>query len=346
MTETSPYNLVHGDALDILRSYPDDYVDSMVTDPPGSISMHGREWDTFESRERFIAVLECIFSEARRVVKKNGCALVWSHPQTSHWTATALENAGWPIQNRIVHLHGNGYHKGKSLPDGWSTGLRPGSEEWILCGTGPLNIAKCANESGRVPTNVVLSHADDCDASACAVTCPVAELDRQSGFSRSRKGKPRKSASAGQGYGMTHTGVEYSDAGGASRFFPVFKYAKRASTKEKDLGCESLFWKKNKQSESGFERVSRDIWATLPENNRAQGNIHETVKSLDLMGWLCNLITPTGGIVLDPFSGSGSTIIAAVDNGFRAIGIDTVDDYNHIAHQRLASSRSPAMPMP
>ena len=87
--------------------------------------------------------------------------------------------------------------------------------------------------SGRWPANVVLGHTPDCDViyegrgeirleGPCAPGCPVAELDRQSGESSSRVGKPR-GAAHGEGWGMTATGAEYADTGGASRFFYVAK---------------------------------------------------------------------------------------------------------------------------
>ncbi|ASR84910.1 DNA methylase [Mycobacterium phage StevieRay] len=76
------------------------------------------------------------------------------------------------------------------------------------------------NDAGRWPTNVVL---DDAQA---------AELDAQSGVSVSRKGKPRAGAN-GDGWGMTATGAEYDDEGGASRFFPVFRYEAKAPSEER-----------------------------------------------------------------------------------------------------------------
>jgi len=71
-------------------------------------------------------------------------------------------------------------------------------------------------------------------------------------------------------------------------------------------------------------------------------NTHPTVKPVELMKYLCRLVTPKGGIVLDPFMGSGSTGIAAKDEGFDFIGIEMEEEYFNIASSRIGSS-SPLM---
>lgn len=99
-------------------------------------------------------------------------------------------------------------------------------------GTGALNIEGCripvenplteraatsGNKKGRRPTNLILIHNPKCDQ-VCRDSCPCLDLDQQSGILVSRSGKPRKGQS-GDGWGMTHTGTEYDDIGGASKFF-------------------------------------------------------------------------------------------------------------------------------
>jgi site-specific DNA-methyltransferase (adenine-specific) len=64
-------------------------------------------------------------------------------------------------------------------------------------------------------------------------------------------------------------------------------------------------------------------------------NHHPTVKPLALMRYLCRLVTPSNGLVLDPFCGSGSTGIAALQEGFRFIGIDNNAEYCEIAKRRI-----------
>ncbi len=98
------------------------------------------------TRRDFIAFLSAVFTEARRVIRPGGYALVWAIPRTSHWTATALEDAGWEIRDRISHLFGQGFPKGKGC-------LKPACEDWWLCrapgkGVRPLGIDEC-----RIGTN-------------------------------------------------------------------------------------------------------------------------------------------------------------------------------------------------
>ena len=102
----------HGDALEVLRGLPDASVDAIVTDPPAGISFMGKEWDGAKGgREQWSAWLAEVMREAYRVTKPGGHALVWALPRTSHWTACGLEDAGWEIRDKIVHLFGSGFPK-------------------------------------------------------------------------------------------------------------------------------------------------------------------------------------------------------------------------------------------
>jgi site-specific DNA-methyltransferase (adenine-specific) len=76
--------------------------------------------------------------------------------------------------------------------------------------------------------------------------------------------------------------------------------------------------------------------------DRGAGNVHPTVKPTDLMRYLCRLVTPPGGVVLDPFAGSGSTGKAAVLEGFRFLGIEREAEYVEIARARIASAEDKA----
>lgn len=78
--------------------------------------------------------------------------------------------------------------------------------------------------------------------------------------------------------------------------------------------------------------------AKATSDERGEGNNHPTVKPLDLMRWLCRLVTPKGGTVIDPFSGSGSTLVAADAEQFNAIGCELSPDYAAIAERRVKAS--------
>ena len=74
------------------------------------------------------------------------------------------------------------------------------------------------------------------------------------------------------------------------------------------------------------------------ENTATKGNNHPTVKPTELMAYLCRLVTPAGGVVLDPFMGSGSTGKAAMREGFQFIGIEREDEYVDIARSRITAA--------
>ena len=105
-----------GDALAVLPTLPDACVEAVVTDPPAGISFMDREWDRDRGgRDAWIAWLASVMRECLRVLKPGGHALVWALPRTSHWTATACEDAGFEIRDRIAHLFGSGFPKSLSV---------------------------------------------------------------------------------------------------------------------------------------------------------------------------------------------------------------------------------------
>ena len=171
-------------------------------------------------------------------------------------------------------------------------------------GVGGLNIDACRVDgasapAGRFPANVLLDeHA-------------AKEMDKQSGVLKSGAKLPHHvMKNAGNVYGtygpMTGHNIP-ADSGGASRFFPVFKYQAKAPKKERPV-------------------IERE------DGSKIQ---HPTVKPEKLMEWLVELITPPGGVVLDPFAGSGTTLQAALNKGFQPIGIEQEADYIQLIKKRL-----------
>jgi DNA modification methylase len=116
-----------------------------------------------------------------------------------------------------------------------------------------------------------------------------------------------------------------TDSGSAARFF----YCAKAPKRDRDEGCEGMEAKqthnRKPEGQSTFERSER----------KPSANHHPTVKPTDLMRYLCRLVTPPGGTVLDPFMGSGSTGKAAVLEGFNFIGCDMTAEYVDIARARI-----------
>jgi site-specific DNA-methyltransferase (adenine-specific) len=262
--------------------------------------------------------------------------------------------------------------KGSSQWEGWGTALKPANEPICLArkplsektivdnvikwGTGGINVDGCrigtddklsihkgnlfngnsgietndsfissGQEGGRFPANILF------DEEAAQV------LDEQSGISKAKK--ERVGIKGGQ---SLHEGGWKKDVegkwpgdngGGASRFF----YVAKVSKKERNLGLdnfeevESILPGLNTFDEEGNRlRADGSIIPPLVSKNN-----HPTLKPINLMTYLCRLITPPGGIVLDPFMGSGSTGISACLEGFRFVGMELQEDYFKIAEARV-----------
>lgn len=156
-------------------------------------------------------------------------------------------------------------------------------------------------------------------------------------------------------YGQYGTGMDitgFGDSGSASRFFPSLPYDEedcatifycaKASKSDRDDGCDRI------QPKHGAEITGRSIdSAGLQMSDGKQNpyagkaspinhNFHVSVKPTNLMRWICKLLTPKGGTLLDPFMGSGSTLKAAVLENFTCIGIEMDADYFAIAEARVA----------
>lgn len=187
---------------------------------------------------------------------------------------------------------------------------------------GPSTGARSTGEmsvSGRWPANVMLDEA--------AAVLLDAQAPATGAFAPVRGTEPTADGFSGPIYG-TQKGRQaatfYADAGGASRFF----YTAKTSRAEREYGLGDL--------EAARRSDGRDKDIENPRlRTNARRNDHPTVKPVDLMRWLCRLVTPPGGTILDPFVGSGSTGMAALDEGFSFIGIDLEAHYLDIARRRI-----------
>jgi site-specific DNA-methyltransferase (adenine-specific) len=196
------------------------------------------------------------------------------------------------------------------------------------------------NTLGRWPANVVL------DPDAAEV------LDRQSGDSSS-PAKPfdyvRTTSNSKYGKdlrpeGQHVTAANYGDSGGASRFFyradhtdddlTSFRYVAKPDRAERDAGLDGMPTQRKAQLEgaAAAPEILDDVSARFLSQPVA--NFHPTVKPIDLMRWLVRLVTPPDGTVLDPFAGSGTTLVAATLEHRHSIGIELTDDYHPIIRNR------------
>jgi site-specific DNA-methyltransferase (adenine-specific) len=181
------------------------------------------------------------------------------------------------------------------------------------------------NSQGRWPSNVVL---DEFTAGLVDEQAPSA------GGGFGIRGKGGSTYANGQGFANTlsETGqtVGYGDSGGASRFF----YVAKASKRDRNEGLDALDEKR--ASAMGYELGLGEAGEGMfKDRNPQKQNFHPTVKPTDLMRQLVRLVTPPGGVVLDPFTGSGSTGKAAILEGFEFIGCELTEEYLPIIEGRL-----------
>jgi len=196
---------------------------------------------------------------------------------------------------------------------------------WAGKGKQPYNDM---NAAGRWPANVII------DETAGAL------VDEQSGLT---KGNGIKTKLVRTRQGWMHTNAHhnareanapdnYGDTGGASRFF----YTAKSSKEEREAG---LHYMNVKPAAELVGRVDGSAGMNSPGagagRTSARANNHPTVKPVDLMRYLIRLITPPGGVVLDPFCGSGSTGCGAVVENMDFIGIDITPEYADIARRRI-----------
>jgi DNA modification methylase len=167
--------------------------------------------------------------------------------------------------------------------------------------------------AGRWPANVIHDGSDEVVALFPDRKGAVSNSTGESSWFSERKGE---SAETQNGYG---------DSGSAARFF----YCAKASKRDRNEGLDGFDNQEIHRYGAGLGEGKH------PEAPAIEKNHHPTVKPTDLMRYLCRLITPPNGTVLDPFMGSGSTGKAAMYEGFKFIGIEMTDDYLPIAKARI-----------
>lgn len=332
-----------GDCREVLASLSECSVDAVVTDPPYELGFMGKSWDSAGvsfSPETWAAVL--------RVLKPGGYLLAFGGSRTFHRIAVAIEDAGFEVRDTLSWLYGTGFPKSLNLGDGRGTALKPAWEPIILArkplagtvaanvqahGTGALNIDGCRIATDEVippfgsPKKSSGGIMNGTDAARPAFIQNIsgrwpanvvldeeaaAALDAQTGTLKSGSMKAgvyagRKSTVYSPDAGRPLAADIVGSEGGASRFF----YVAKASRSERELG--------------------------------GVRNIHPTVKPVELMRWLVRLVTPPGGAVLDPFTGSGSTGVATLREGVAFVGIEQSAEYAEIARGRIthAAATSP-----
>jgi site-specific DNA-methyltransferase (adenine-specific) len=167
---------------------------------------------------------------------------------------------------------------------------------------------------GRFPANVILDGSEE-----------VLSEFAKAGMSRSKR---QKVSNVGTIWGAKNTTIDirgHNDFGTPARFF----YCSKASKAERNMGLDG---KNESTVDDGRQKA---IDNPFQRGKTPRKNTHPTVKPIALMRYLCRLVTPPNGTILDPFMGSGSTIIASLQEGFHAIGIEKESEYCEIAKCRI-----------
>lgn len=355
--------LLYGDMLELLPLLPENSIDSCVCDPPYNLesvqkrfgaknaapAKHGTDGAFARQSKGFmgqtwdddIAFRKETWERVYRVLKPGAYLFACSGSRTFHRAGVAIEDAGFIMHPMHGWIYGQGLPKGHAIDDpaweGWKYGTqstKPALEPIIMAQkpfserTGTANVQRW----GTGALNIEVCRIDWPDGKAPRVGTP--------GW-----GGPNKKLTAAPGvHGNTvpregpnklgrypanliHDGSdEVIDA------FPIAPgqqgdltgHTKQRPTKTcyGDMGPAADHMRRN---DSGS--AARFFYAAKATKAERAGSGHPTVKPLALMRYLCRLITPPGGVVLDPFAGSGTTLQAAVQEGFQAIGVEKEEPY-------------------
>ena len=352
---------------------PDCSVDSVVTDPPYGLSFMGKKWDYdvpsvevwaeclrvlkpgghllafagtrtqhrmamriedagFEIRDMIAWVYGSGFPKSLDVSKAIDKAAGAEREVTREGQTKAPEDAGKfdSAASTARERRDEPATDAARQWQGWGTALKPALE--------PITVAR-KPLSGTVAENVLEHGTGALNVDGCRVGTEAVTINTWNDGAKPFGG------GAGHAYtgrtvvgrwpaNLIHDGSDEPNSllGDAARFF----YCAKASKRDRDEGLED--WPEQ-QSSVGDNRAGGDFNERLGKTPGVRRNTHPTVKPTDLMRYLCRLVTPPGGVVLDPFCGSGSTGKAAVLEGFRFIGIERDPQYIEIARARVAAAR-------
>lgn len=322
-----------GDCLEVLKNFENSSIDSVVTDPPYGLSFMGKKWDyDVPSAE--------IWAECLRVLKPGGHLLVFAGTRTQHRMCVNIEDAGFEIRDMIAWVYGSGFPKSQNV--GKAIDKAAGAEREVI-GRHVQSVQQ------RKKGNSLKGSKDAGLAWQFDITAPATEAAQQwDGWGTALKPalepitvarKPFKGTVANNV--LEHgTGAMNIDGCRVAGAF-VAADGRWPANLIHDGSDEvvELFPESNGSAARFF------YCAKANKKDREDGNTHPTVKPTDLMAYLCRLVTPPSGIVLDPFMGSGSTGKAAVREGFSFIGIEREAEYFQIAQQRVQLPEQNGLPL-
>jgi len=341
----STYTIYNNDCLAQMKLMPDNSVDAIVTDPPYGLSFMGKEWDHGVPGKEF-------WEEALRIAKPGAHILAFGGTRTVHRLACAIEDAGWEIRDRIHWVYGSGFPKSHNISK--AIDKAAGAEREIVStkrtkSGGFAHISQTNADHGFRPSayNGHSENSDDKNVIHWTIaTTP--EAQQWDGWGTALKPavepiilarKPFKGTVAanvlewGTGAinvdGCRIAGIKSDprkadgSLGGKSFHGQDFDGRPKDWNINQGRFPANLIHDGSDEAMAGMGDASRYFYcAKANKKDRGENNKHPTVKPTDLMRYLCRLITPPGGTILDPFMGSGSTGKAALLEDFDFIGIE------------------------
>ena len=368
--------IIHGDCLEVLVTLEDNSIDSIVTETPYELGFMNKKWDSTGIAYNVDLWKECLrvlkpgghllAFGGTRTYNRMACAIEdagfeirdciqWIYGSgfpKSHDISKAIDKAAG-AERQVVGVayerngkNGTNNEKYAQAPrettyitapatpeakqwDGWGTALKPANEPIVLARK-PISEKTIAENVMKWGTGGI--NIDGCRVGTEQITIRGGGAKYYDGY---KSGVPNNSVNITNQGRFPANVILDEEAGrmldeqhkGASRFF----YCAKASKKERNMGLEDI------------EPMTVDDGRNKPIDNpflrgkTLRQNTHPTVKPVKLMEYLITLITPPNGIVLDPFLGSGTTAIAALNTGRYFIGIEKEKKYVDIAKKRIAN---------
>jgi site-specific DNA-methyltransferase (adenine-specific) len=353
--------LLKGDCLELLPTLEEGSIDSCVTDPPyhltsitkrlgskdaapiqfgsdgayarASKGFMGKQWDGGD-----IAFRPEVWAEVLRVLKPGAHLLAFSGTRTYHRMACAIEDAGFEIRDQIGWCYGSGFPKSHNIGNGWGSALKPAWE--------PIVLARKPLSESSIAANVLKHGTGGINVDGCRVATDWATDPTRRGWQGQNNGAAAFQAERTLGGEKTqpnnlgrwpanliHDGSEevvsgFPETGGPHHNGTVKRGGDRFGGTEGDDRIAVA------PTDSGS--AARFFYTAKADSDDRLGSRHPTVKPLDLMQYLARLVTPTSGLVLDPFAGTGTLGEAAFREGLRSVLIEREPEYQADIERRMA----------
>jgi DNA modification methylase len=359
-----------GDCRESMATLEADSVDAVVCDPPYELGFMGKKWDASG-----IAYDLEVWRQALRVLKPGGHLLAFSGSRTYHRMACAIEDAGFDVRDQIMWLYGSGFPKSLDVSKAIDkaagaerevVGERVQAPKFNVATSGGTNTGynrRC--EEGAPPTFAVTAPATDdahrwsgwgtalkpahepiCMARKPLVGTVAANVLRYGtgainvdGCRVEMLAGDRKGEFGPRTIGLGENNTNGIYGGGFSR-----------QDADESVGRwpANVLHDGSDEATEGLRDAARYFYTTKASGeDRGEmlgdvpKNVHPTVKPTDLMRYLVRMVTPPGGLVLDPFTGSGSTGRAAMLEGMRFVGCELSPEYAEIARARIRFTLGP-----